>query len=217
MDLSFLIGLLLLLFTSIPLFVLTMYLITITDHSTLVKYHDSNTSYKLNGKYYSRWYIELFPETFGKLITKKSYEYTLNFNISDVKDINDLEEIKKLILKREKRNSEEVTFHKIEVVPLILGVQFKVNYIYGISVGKDELKSTLDFPSLNYNISKVDRNNRKHWKNSIEENRILSFYNFLKLKKNKKYLEELYNMDEDIKEFQDYYGLKAKTKKDDYL
>ncbi|QQO92685.1 hypothetical protein CPT_Madawaska_028 [Staphylococcus phage Madawaska] len=53
-------------------------------------------------------------------------------------------------------------------------------------------------------------NNRKHWKNNIDTNRLLTYREFLKYKKNKKKFEESKKLEKEIKEFQDYYNLNTK-------
>jgi len=51
------------------------------------------------------------------------------------------------------------------------------------------------------------RENREHWKNNIDTNRLLTYREFLKYKKNKLKIEKLNDMEREIKEFQDYYNL----------
>lgn len=53
----------------------------------------------------------------------------------------------------------------------------------------------------------VRENNRKHWKNNIDTNRLLTYREFLKYKKNKKKFKESKKLEKEIKEFQDYYNL----------
>ncbi|QQM14563.1 hypothetical protein CPT_MarsHill_029 [Staphylococcus phage MarsHill] len=56
----------------------------------------------------------------------------------------------------------------------------------------------------------IRENNRKHWKNNIDTNRLITYREFLKYKKNKKKFEKSKKLEKEIKEFQDYYNLNTK-------
>ncbi|UAJ17131.1 hypothetical protein UFVDC4_00204 [Staphylococcus phage vB_SauM-UFV_DC4] len=59
-------------------------------------------------------------------------------------------------------------------------------------------------------VETVAREKRKHWKNNIDTNRLITYREFLKYRKNKKKFEESKKLEKEIKEFQDYYNLNTK-------
>lgn len=61
---------------------------------------------------------------------------------------------------------------------------------------------------LNGEIDEYKRKSRKHWKNNIETNRLLTYIEFLRYKKNKLKIEEANQNIREIEEFQNYYNLK---------
>lgn len=91
---------------------------------------------------------------------------------------------------------------------LVINFSFKVNGRYYSQWYIDRF-----LPEFSHKTSFNNREYRKHWKNSIEENKILSFKNFLKMEILDKKLYKLNEQDNEIREFQDYYGLRAKENK----
>lgn len=61
---------------------------------------------------------------------------------------------------------------------------------------------------LNGEIDEYKRENKNHWKNNIETNRLLTYIEFLRYKKNKLKIEEANQNIREIEEFQNYYNLK---------
>lgn len=62
----------------------------------------------------------------------------------------------------------------------------------------------------NYICTVSRENNRKHWKNRIPENRVLTYKEYKNLKKALNKKEKLESQANEIKEFSEYYGLEVK-------
>lgn len=151
-------------------------------------YIDLNTSYLVQledddkPKYYSKWYLEITGviEYEKKVATKETCYRDLIKVYS--------KELKEQLPKNSVITKEYVTNDMYD--------DYLVNIEYLVPANR---------------FKQVEREpDRKHWKNNIPENRILTWSEYKKYKKGKMKEQELLKQAEYIKEFKEYYGLEAK-------
>lgn len=175
------------------------------------KYMKENNSYKIDGKYYSLWYIKTNEDKFNYIKNVVNH-----YNLMEIKvnNPNDNSEIKEELIKninkrfRKKELDKFVSIKRIEI-RRIKGNLVSVNFDYYERI-YDDIEKALDYNSHDYDILRFYRDRRDSWKNSIETNRIIPFIKYIKMSKKLKRVDNLFKLDDEIIEFQEYYGLRAK-------
>lgn len=180
----------------IPSFIFFAMFIVNFTRTTDKEYIELNSSYlvQLKGddkpKYYSKWYLDNTDRIEYKTKTYKESVYTgsLKYTIREIKKIKNSMPENSIILSEEVK---PVYYQTIE------GISHRV------------IRIVASVPISTF--QKVEReSDRKHWKNNIPENRILTWSEYKKYKKGKMKEQELLKQAEYIKEFKEYYGLEAK-------
>lgn len=172
----------------VPAFLFFIVFIINFTSSTDKEYIELNSSYlaQLKGdekpKYYSKWYLEMTKafEYEKKVVTKRTFYRDLISSYS--------KELKEQLPKNSVITKEYITSD--------IYCDYILNVEYMVPVSKfKQIKRESD---------------RKHWKNNIPENRILTWSEYKKYKKGKLKQQELLEQAEYIKEFKEYYGLEVK-------
>lgn len=172
----------------VPAFLFFIAFIINFTSSTDKEYIELNSSYlaQLKGddkpKYYSKWYLEM-TNTF-EYEKKIETSSTLYRSLVDSR----LKELKDQLPKGSTVTKEDVSADKY--CEYLLNIEYLV-------------------PTSKFMLVKRE-SDRKHWKNNIPENRILTWSEYKKYKKGKLKQQELLEQAEYIKEFKEYYGLEVK-------
>lgn len=159
-------------------------------NSTSEEYKELNSSYlvQLEGdekpKYYSKWYLDI-----------------VGYDLLDNKNLYTIENVA-----FEGKRYDNLLSEKIKLL--------KSNncIISRIEEWDDDSYYKQRWFRIHYYqlFPEIRPKNRKHWKNNIPENRILTWSEHKKYKKGKLKQQELLEQAEYIKEFKEYYGLEVK-------
>lgn len=185
----------------------------------ILEFKTLNSTVKIGKSLYSLWFLKFHESKFldSIKITKEKIRESKYFYLTDyrIKD-DELEEKLKKELKEELEaieSPDEVKSINLKSFTRESGHRIQVNVDYIVeeeyqTVEQLEKSIYLYLKEKNCDIHALDRNlNRKHWKNRIATNKVLSFRNYLKYKKYLKKSKEIDKINSDVKEFQDYYNL----------
>ncbi|QPI17020.1 hypothetical protein [Staphylococcus phage vB_StaM_SA1] len=174
-------------------------------------YMRENESYKIDGKYYSLWYIKTNEDKFNYIKNVVNNYNSMEIKVNNPNDNSEIkEELIKNINKRFRRDELDkfVSIKKIQI-RRVKGNLVSVNFDY-YERSYNDIEKALNYNSREHNVSIFHRDRRDSWKNNIETNRVIPFIKYIKMSKKLKRVDDLFKLDDDIIEFQEYYGLRAK-------